>query len=172
MMEACVHPKAMALASMSLDVVGSLGTDGSLRRGCKVDVRSPAVWRRQAEMLGALTPKRSSRKRNCDVWSNTSEATWPPRLKGESTSIGTRKLMPIGPAVPSASSGSGETVRYSPGVPFGATGGTTWSKKPSFSSYMWKSTVLDHTSGLDTSAPSTWLVSHSPSAGGDDGCSS
>ena len=68
--------------------------------------------------------------------------------------------------------GSGETVTYSPGVPFGATGGATWSKKPSFSSYMWKSTVLDHTSGFDTSAESTWLVNHSPSAGGDDGCSS
>ena len=68
--------------------------------------------------------------------------------------------------------GSGETVTYSPAVPAGATGGGTWSKKPSFSSYMWKSTVFDHTSGLATSAPSTWLVSHSPRAGGDDGCSS
>ena len=130
------------------------------------------MWRRHAEMLGAFTPKRSSRKRSCEVWSNTSDATWPPRLKGESTSIGTRKPMPIGPAVPCASSGSGETVTYSPGVPCGATGGGTWSKNPSFSSYMWKSTVLDHTSGLDTRAASTWLVNHSPSAGGDDGCSS
>ena len=30
--------------------------------------------------------------------------------------------------------GSGFTVRYSPGVPAGATGGGTWSKKPPFSS--------------------------------------
>ena len=54
------------------------------------------------------------------------------------------------PAVPFAWLGSGETVTYSPGVPCGATGGGTWSKNPSFSSYMWKSTVLDHTSGFDT----------------------
>ena len=80
--------------------------------------------------------------------------------------------MPTGPAMPCASLGRGETVTYSPGVPCGATGGGTWSKKPSFSSYMWKSTVLDHTSGLATSAASTWLVYHSPRAGGDDGCSS
>ena len=167
-----MHPSAMTVATVSFDVLGSSGTDGSLRLGCSVEVRSPAVWRRQAEMLGAFTPKRSSRKRSCDVWSNTSEATWPPRLKGERTSIGTRKLMPIGPAVPSASVGSGETREVLAGRAGGATGGGTWSKKPSFSSYMWKSTVLDHTSGLDTSAPSTWLVSHSPRAGGDDGCSS
>ena len=167
-----MHPSASTVAVVSFEVLGSLGTVGSLRFGCSADVRSPAVWRRQAEMLGACTPKRSSRKRSCDVWSKTSDATCPPRLKGERTSIGTRKPMPIGPAVPLASSGSGETVRYSPAVPSGATGGGTWSKNPSFSSYMWNSTVLDHTSGLDTSAESTWLVSHSPRAGGDDGCSS
>src|SRR6202789_4125900 len=167
-----VQPSARTLALWSFGVLGSFGTVGSPRFGCSAEVRSPAVWRRQDEMLGAFTPKRSSRKRSCDVWSKTSDATWPPRLNGDRTSIGTRKLMPIGPAVPLASSGSGETVRYSPAVPSGATGGTTWSKKPSFSSYMWKSTVLDHASGLDTSAESTWLVSHSPRAGGDDGCSS
>ena len=80
--------------------------------------------------------------------------------------------MPIGPRIPPASEGRGETVRYSPGVPAGAVGGGTWSKKPSFSSYMWKSTVLDHTSGLETSVVSIWLVNHSPSAGGAGGCSS
>src|ERR1700722_18616128 len=167
-----VQPSASTLAIWSFDVLGSFGTVGALRFGCSAEVRSPAVWRRQDEILGAFTPKRSSRKRSCDVWSKTSDATCPPRLKGERTSIGTRKLMPMGPAVSFASSGSGETVRYSPAVPFGATGGTTWSKKPSFSSYMWKSTVLDHTLGLDTSAASTWLVNHSPRAGGADGCSS
>ena len=42
---------------------------------CNVVVRSPAVLRRQAEMLGAFTPKRVSRKRSCEVWSKVSEHT-------------------------------------------------------------------------------------------------
>ncbi len=150
-----VHPSAVTFALWSSAVLGNGGTDETCVRMCSVDVRSPAVLRRQAEILGAFTPKRSSKKRSCDVWSKTCEATCPPRLNGESTSIGTRNPMPTGPAKPSASLGSGETVTYSPGVPCGATGGGTWSKNPSFSSYMWKSTVLDHTAGFETSAEST-----------------
>ena len=50
---------------------------------------------------------------------------WPPRLNGDSTSMGTRNPSPIGPAIPLASEGSGWTVRYSPSVPGGATGGST-----------------------------------------------
>ena len=123
-------------------------------------------------MLGARTPKRSSRKRICEVWSKTCDATWPPRLKGEITSSGTRKLMPTGPRIPLASDGRVCWVRYSPAVPAGGTGGATWSKNPSFSSYMWNSTVLDHTSGFEVSVASTWLVYHSPRAGGAEGCSS
>ena len=90
--------------------------------------------RRHAEILGARTPNRASRNRSCDVWSATSDATWPPRLNGEITSIGTRYPSPTGPATPCAVDGSGDTVTYSPAVPAGATGGGTWSKKPSFSS--------------------------------------
>ena len=166
------QPRAATSAIWSWAVLGSAGTDTSGRPRCRVDVRSPAVRRRQGEMLGARTPKRSSKKRSCDVWSNTSDATCPPRLNGESTSIGTRKPKPTGPRRPMASAGRFGWLKNSPEVPAGGTGGGTWSKKPSFSSYMWKSTVLDHTSGLDTSVPSTWLVNHWPSAGGDDGCSS
>ncbi len=171
-MSSSVHPSAITLAGWSFEVLGREGTDASPAPMCSVEVRSPAVLRRQAEMLGALTPKRSSKKRSCEVWSKTSEATCPPRLKGDSTSMGTRKPMPTGPRMPLASAGSVFWVRYSPGVPAGGTGGGTWSKKPSFSSYMWNSTVLDQTSGFDVSAARTWLVSHSPSAGGEDGCSS
>ena len=65
------------------------------------------VWRRQAEMFGACTPNRSSRKRSCDVWSNTSDATCPPRLKGDSTSMA-RGSPCRWTRVPSASSGTGE----------------------------------------------------------------
>ncbi|MNI59687.1 hypothetical protein D3C73_1148620 [compost metagenome] len=56
----------------------------------KVDVRSPHTARRKALMLGSTTPKRCSRKRKADVWSNTCELTQPPRLHGEITHIGTR----------------------------------------------------------------------------------
>ena len=84
------------------------------------------------------------------MWSKTSDATWPPRLKGESTSIGTRKPMPIGPANALGVGGQGvDGQRTRRAVPAGAVGGGTWSKKPSFSSYMWNSTVLDHTSGFE-----------------------
>src|SRR5205823_13113007 len=97
-------------------------------------VRSPVTDRRQALRFGTGTPKRDSRKRSVEVWSNVPEETKPPRLNGEMTSIGTRKPSPIGPAIPPADDGSGLTVRYSSGVPAGAAGGGTWSKKPPFSS--------------------------------------
>jgi hypothetical protein len=63
------------------------------------------------------------------VWSNTSLDTQPPVLHGDTTSVGTRKPSPIGPAMPPVSGGSGLTVIHSPGVPAGAVGGGTWSKK-------------------------------------------
>ena len=43
---------------------------------------------------------------------------------------------------------AGCLVTYSPGVPGGAVGGGTWSKNPSFSSYMMNKTVLAHTVGV------------------------
>jgi hypothetical protein len=73
---------------------------------------------------------------NCrsEVWSKVSEQYQPPRLNGDTTRQGTRKPRPMGPAMPLAAAGRGETVRYSPSVPEGGTGGGTWSKKPPFSS--------------------------------------
>ena len=68
--------------------------------------------------------------------------------------------------------GSGSTVRYSPGVPGGRGGGATWSKKPSFSSYMMNSTVLDHVFGFDSRALITCWVNHSPRPAATGGCSS
>jgi hypothetical protein len=35
--------------------------------------------------LGTSTPKRVSRNRSIDVWSNVWEQTQPPRLKGDTT---------------------------------------------------------------------------------------
>ncbi|MCW0448147.1 hypothetical protein NB706_000981 [Xanthomonas sacchari] len=47
-------------------------------------------------MFGSITPKRCSRKRSTEVWSNTCEFTQPPRLHGDTTSIGTRGPSPTG----------------------------------------------------------------------------
>ena len=101
------HPSAATPVGVSSAVDGSVGTAGTGWPICSVEVRSPTVLRRHAEMLGAVTPNRSSRNRSCEVWSKTSEATWPPRLNGETTSIGTRTPSPMGPATPCASAGSG-----------------------------------------------------------------
>src|SRR5919201_4889945 len=100
-----------------------------------------------------------------------SEDARPPRENGETTIIGTRKPRPIGPRIPSASGGSEEIVRYSPGVPGGGVGGGTWSKKPPFSSHVMKRTVFAHTSGLLIRIETTWLVAYSPYATGAGGCS-
>ena len=58
------------------------------------EVRSPATARRQALILGSMTPWRASRKRITEVWSNTCALTQPPRLQGDTTSMGTRGPMP------------------------------------------------------------------------------
>ena len=80
-------------------VAGSVGTDVSGDPTCSVEVRSPVTLRRQAVMLGAFTPNRVSRNRNCDVWSKVSEHTYPPRLNGDTTRSGTRNPRPRGPAI-------------------------------------------------------------------------
>src|SRR5579875_397988 len=113
---------------------GSEGTEVSTRAKLNALVRSPVADRRQSDRLGTSAPKRASSRRSTEVWSKVSEHTKPPRLNGETISIGTRKPSPIGPATPEASAGSGLTVMYSPAVPGGGTGGGTWSKKPPFSS--------------------------------------
>ena len=74
-MSSSLHPCAMTFAGRSFEVEGSEGADASLWRMCRVAVRSPAVLRRHAERLGARTPNRSSKKRSCEVWSKTSDAT-------------------------------------------------------------------------------------------------
>src|SRR5262249_36199920 len=126
---------------------------------------------RQTLRFGTSTPKRVSRKRRSDVWSNVSEQTKPPREYGETRRSGTRKPSPIGPATPAASPGSGFTLSHSPGVPFGATGGGRWSKKPPFSSYVIKSAVLDQTLGFKVRALSTRAAATSPYVTGAGGCS-
>src|ERR1700733_3681642 len=150
---------------MTTEVEGSFGTLAFAGLWNSVEVRSPTVARRQADTFGTSTPNRSLTSLSCEVWSNTSEAMWPPRPR------------PSGPAmlsVPGAGSPivGGDAVRYSPAVPGGAVGGGTWSNHPSFSSYMRKSAVFDHTLGFAVRASSTSEVNHIPLAGADEGCSS
>src|SRR5579863_6001652 len=116
--------------------VGRAGTEVSGFEKLKAEVMSPTSERRQAERFGTSAPKRVSRKRRTDVWSKLSDEMKPPRLKGETMSIGTRKPRPMGPLMPPRTdeSGTGVAVMYSPAVPGGAVGGATWSKKPPFSS--------------------------------------
>src|SRR5712692_9896473 len=88
------------------------------------------------------------------------------------TSIGTRNPRPIGPAMPYALGGNGFVVTNAPGVPGGAVGGATWSKKPPFSSQVTNSTVLAQTRGLLSNVLTTCPVSRAPVFGGVGGCSS
>src|SRR3954452_23906590 len=107
-----------------------------------------------------------------EVWSKTSDDTKPPLLQGETTSIGTRWPRPYGPGVPllppgvpptpAKISSEASTVDAPSAAVIGAYGGTTWSKKPSFSSYVMNSAVLLHTSGLAVSASSTWATYQAP----------
>ena len=64
--------------------------------------------------------------------------------------------------MPWAASGSALAVTYSPGVPGGATGGATWSKKPPFSSQVTNSAVFAHSAGLPVSARRMRSVVYSP----------
>src|SRR5881398_2055492 len=109
------------------EVTGSSGTDASGAAKLNAAVRSPTVERRHALRLGTSAPKRRSQNSSGEVRSKTCELTKPPRLNGETTSIGIRKPSPIGPRIPCATAGSGSTVTNSPGVPGGAVGGGTWS---------------------------------------------
>ena len=86
-------------------------------------VRSPVTERRQWLRLVTSGPKRRSRNRRSEVWSKVSLAIQPPCVHGEMMMQGTRNPAPMG-----------SPSTYSPVVPAGAVGGTTWSKMPSFSS--------------------------------------
>src|SRR5581483_11088054 len=156
---------------------GSVGVDASVRPWNSVVVRSPTVALRQSETFGTATPNRWLISFSCEVWSSTSETIRPPLLNGEITSIGTRTPRPSGPSKPlSAGVGSpifgGVAVRYSPGVPGGATGGGTWSKNPPCSSNIRNSAVLDHTAGFASSASSTSEPKYIPLTTGEIGWSS
>ncbi len=109
----------------------------------KADVRSPATARRQVVMLfsrnpGYCAPNRRSINRISEVWSSTSELTQPPLLQGEMTTMGTRTPNPYGPAAYFGLPGKISLVVSIVDIPWardcGTVGGTTWSKKPSFSS--------------------------------------
>jgi hypothetical protein len=92
-------------------------------------------------MFGSDTPVTCSRKRSVEVWSATEESTNPPMVHGDTIVIGTRGPRPIGrPAYQSSSL---------PVAGRGATGGGTWSKKPSFSSKLTSTAVRDQVSGSD-----------------------
>src|SRR5262249_32961341 len=113
-------------------------------------VMSPVALLRQAVRLGTGAPNRVSSNRRCEGWSNVSWHVSGPRMYGEMTKHGTRKPKPIGPLMPPdpGTALMSGTVRYSPGVPAGAVGGMTWSKKPPCSSYMTISAVFSQTAGL------------------------
>src|SRR5882672_7368695 len=164
---------------------GSFGTAASrgwLRLGgatfggdakLNAEVMSPTTPSRQAVRLGTGTPNRARMSFNCEVWSNVSWTISPPRLHGEMTRQGTRKPRPIGPRMPAepVTALMSGTVTYSPGVPGGAVGGATWSKKPPFSSYMMISAVFSHTAGLDSRIRNAVTMATAPSATGRAGCS-
>src|SRR5580704_16886432 len=137
---------------MAGSVEGNFGIDGSGFLKLSALVKSPTAARRQALKLGTSAPKRVSRNRNTEVWSKRSEDTNPPRLNGETISMGTRKPKPIGPVIAgvpiTVGSGTAGAVTYSPGVPGGAVSGGTWSKNPPFSSYVTRRRVLAHSAGF------------------------
>jgi hypothetical protein len=110
------------------------------------DTRSEHTSRRHREMLGSATPVTFSRNCSVDVWSATEESTKPPMVHGDTIVMGTRGPRPIGlPEYQSAS--LPETGR-------GAMGGGTWSKKPSFSSKLTRSAVLDQVSRSEATVSS------------------
>src|SRR5271165_4874539 len=134
-------PQFSFLGSLTL---GRSGFVGSGLMKLNAFVRSPVTALLQALRLGTSAPNLVSRKRSREVWSKVSEHRNPPLLNGESTSSGTLKPSPIGPSMPPEAPVRSGTVRYSPGVPGGATGGARWSKNPPFSSHVRNRAVLSH----------------------------
>src|SRR5882757_5495167 len=138
--EGCSLSAARRIAYVS----GSVEIRVSWSRKSNALVRSPQTARRHGEMFGSCTPVQRSRKRITEVWSATSEFTQPPLLHGETIVIGTRGPSPIG-----------SPWTNSNGVFGGGIGGSTWSKKPSFSSKFRKTIVDFHRSSLSKIACST-----------------
>jgi len=146
----------------------------------KAEVKSPVTVRRQFVILGDITPKRLSMRRMSEVWSKTWEFTQPPLLQGEMTTIGTRTPRPYGPGVLLVAGYDGLPLNSSLVVPAveipsardcGGVGGTIWSKKPSFSSNMYKKMVLLQTSGLAVNASSMLETYQAPKLAGQLPCS-
>src|ERR1700759_1925944 len=79
--------------------------------GLKTEVKSPQIVLRQSLMLVSVIffpvflVKKCSRNWRVEVWSNTSEFTYPPLLHGEAITSGTRKPRPM---EHSRSNGSGK----------------------------------------------------------------
>jgi thiosulfate dehydrogenase (quinone) large subunit len=72
------HPGRPGGASARVAAVpGSEGGEGTVAGVWKASVRSPNVCRRQALMLGSVTPVTRSRNRSTDVWSEAPEYTLP-----------------------------------------------------------------------------------------------
>lgn len=65
-------------------------------------------------------------------------------------------------ALPGNSSSPTATVEAPCDAEAGGTGGTAWSKKPSFSSKVMNRAVLLHTCGSAVSASSTWATYQAP----------
>ncbi|MCY1369011.1 hypothetical protein D9M69_560280 [compost metagenome] len=90
-----------ALIAGKLLVSGSFGTVGSFGlTKSKQEVRSPQTARCHGLIASTVMPKRCSRNRPTEVWSNTCELTQPPLLHGDTTYIGTRELRPHGRILP------------------------------------------------------------------------
>jgi hypothetical protein len=96
-----LNSEHVPVSGITTDVAGRLGTVSLAGLWNIVDVRSPTVARRHADTFGTSIPNRSLTSLSCEVWSNTSEAMWPPRLNDEITSIGTRTPRPSRRGMPS-----------------------------------------------------------------------
>jgi hypothetical protein len=88
---ALVAQVLMVTRESVLDGCGSDGTEVLTLTKLNALVRSPTTDRRHEDRLGTSAPKRVSRKRRSEMWSNVRRETKPPRAKGETIRRGTRK---------------------------------------------------------------------------------
>ncbi len=78
-------------------------------------------------MFSSTTPKRRSRKRSTEVWSNTSALTLPPFDQGEMAISGTRWPSPMGSPLDTSISPAVLTVERPTPSFHGGTGALAWS---------------------------------------------